>query len=246
MNRVAIQRVGLGSALKFGGVLGALLSVLPSLFGALVGKWIVSTLRALLESWQNIELGSILGQSMRVNLTQQLGLEPMLKMLREWDALAWLGVLLVTVALSVFGGALVAAFSGLLAAVYNIVARFSGGIEVELAGDAPSAPLPAGALELRTSAPRARLMGTGLPAGGFVLQQDVVRVGRDPSNQLVLASPTIAPYHAEFFRMGERWIVRDLGSPTGTFVNDRPVRENMLKDGFRVRVGDAEWVFRLG
>lgn len=89
-------------------------------------------------------------------------------------------------------------------------------------------------------------LGSAFKAGGFVLQQEVVRAGRDPSNQLVLASPAVAPHHAEFFRMGEHWIVRDLGSPAGTFVNDRPVRENMLKDGFRVRVGDVECVFRLG
>lgn len=38
MNRLAIQRVGFVSALKFGGVLGAFLSVLPSFFGVLVGK----------------------------------------------------------------------------------------------------------------------------------------------------------------------------------------------------------------
>jgi hypothetical protein len=241
VKRLAIQSVRMFSALKFGCVLGLLLNVLPSLVCALVGKAIVSTLRALLESWQNIELANLLGQSARVNLTQQLGLESALKTLREWDALSWLGVLLVTVALSLFGGALVAALSSLLAAIYNVTARFSGGIEIETADVAAVIASPVRSPTIET---RARLIGPGLPAPGFILQTDVIRVGRDPANALVLSSHAVAPFHAEIVRLGERWIVRDLGSPGGTFVNGRPIRENMLKDGFRVRLGDVELVFR--
>lgn len=236
MNRIAIRRVGIFSAMKFGCVIGALVNLLPSIVVAIIAKWIIAALRALLESWQNIELGGVLGQTLRTNLIPILKLDGALKLLQGWDSASWLIVVAIILALSMFGGAIVAAISGLIAGAFNLIARLSGGIELELA-TAPSMPtiVPCKA--------RAWLTGAGLPASGWLLQADSIRIGRDASNQLVLASPSVAPVHAELVRLGERWIVRDLGG--GTFVNDRPIHENMLKDGFRIRLGEVELVFHL-
>lgn len=239
MNRVAVQRVGVYAAFKFGCVLGALLNVLPAVVIALVSKWSVSTLRALLESWQNVELG-ILGQSLRMNLIPLLKLDGALKFLQDWDAASWLVVIGIVLGVTLFGGVIVAAMSSLLAAFYNLVAKMSGGIEIEMAQDArdPAPVIAPNAIERR-----AWLTGNSLPAGGWLLQTDSIRIGRDAANQLVLSSPSVAAVHAEIVRQDERWIIRDLGSPSGTFVNDRLIRENLLKDNFRVRVGEVELVF---
>lgn len=228
MNRVSIRKVNLLSALKFGCVLGALFSLVPSIVLALLAKWIIAATRALLESWQNLEITSILGQSVRVNLIERLGLLGALKTLRDIDGLAWFAVVLIVLVLVLLGGAIWALIASANAALYNLVARFSGGIEVELANDAP----------------RARLTGAALRGGEFVLPNTGVRLGRDPNNNIVLASNLVAPAHAEITRWNERWIIRDLGAPGGTFVNDRPIRENLLKDGFHIRLGDVELVFR--
>ncbi len=239
MNRMAIQRVGVIAAMKFGCLLGALVTLPPALVVALIGKWIIGGLRALLESWQNVELGGVLGQTLRVNLIPILKLDDALKFLQTWDAASWFVVLGILLVIILLGGIVIAALSSLSAGIYNLVARFSGGIEIETAADARAAiPQPA-----PVSQPQAWLTGGGLPANGWLLQGKLIRIGRDASNQLVLPAPSVAPVHAEIARQGERWIIRDLGSPGGTFVNDRPIRENLLKDGFRVRCGEIALVF---
>lgn len=233
MKKLVLQRIGTLSALKFGCALGALANLLPGILIALIAKLLITGLRVLLEGWQNVEMANVLGQSVRVNVITALKLDSALKTLQDWDGV-WAFILFAIIfAWMLLGGVIVAGVTALLTSTYNLAARFAGGIEIELRERAPAGHTPP-----------ARLLGAHVPANGFVLRQATIRVGSDPANTLVLASPGVAPVHAEIYRLGERWIVRDLGSPNGTFVNDRAIRENMLKDGFRVRFGDVELTFR--
>ncbi len=234
MKKFVVQRIGTLSSLKFGCALGALANFAPGVLIAVLAKLGVAGLRALLEGWQNVEMANVLGQSVRVNVITALKLDGALKWLRDWDGAWGVWVIGLIGAWMLFGGLIVAAITALLTGTYNLAARFAGGIEIELRERVP-APLA-----------RARLVGANAPAGSFVLRRPPIRIGSDPANALVLASPHVAPTHAEIYRLGDRWIVRDLGSASGTFVNDRPVQENMLKDGFRVRFGDVELTFRTG
>ncbi|MCI0475602.1 MAG: DUF3566 domain-containing protein [Anaerolineales bacterium] len=135
MKKFVIQNVGLGSTLKFGCGLGALSNFIPGLILALIGKAIVSSLRALLESWQNAELANILGQSIRANMLTILKLEGALKTLQDLDNAAPVFILATILAWMALGGAVIAALSGLLTAAYNFTARLFGGIEIELRED---------------------------------------------------------------------------------------------------------------
>jgi hypothetical protein len=68
-------------------------------------------------------------------------------------------------------------------------------------------------------------------------------VGRaDVSHGLVIVQPSVSRAHA-VFELRDGWYVRDVGSSSGTFVNDKPVREVALKSGDRVRFGDIELFF---
>jgi hypothetical protein len=132
MKKFIVQNIGTGSALKFGCGLGALSNFIPGLILALIGKAIVSSLRALLESWQNAELANILGQSIRANMLTILKLEGALKTLQDLDnASLWL-VLATILAWMALGGIIVAALGGMGAAIYNVIARTFGGLEIEL------------------------------------------------------------------------------------------------------------------
>lgn len=135
MKKFVVQNVGLGSAVRFGCGLGALSNFIPGLIAALIGKAIISTLRALLESWQNAELANILGQSIRANMLTILKLEGALKTLQDWDNASLWFFLAMILAWMVLGGAVIAALSGLLTAAYNFTARVFGGIEIELRED---------------------------------------------------------------------------------------------------------------
>ena len=132
MGKFVIQKVGLGSALKFGCGLGALSNLVPGLITALIAKAIVSSLRVLLESWQSAELANLFGQSIRVNMLAILNLERALKTLRDLDNASFWFILATILAWMLLGGTFVAAISGMITLAYNLSARLFGGIKIEL------------------------------------------------------------------------------------------------------------------
>ena len=79
------------------------------------------------------------------------------------------------------------------------------------------------------------------------LRKPVTSIGSDPSNDIVLAQDAdVAAKHAEIRAESDGYVLYDMGTPTGTAVNDRPVYgRNLLKDGFRIRVGKTNLLFRL-
>jgi hypothetical protein len=135
MYRLSLRHIGIFSTAKFGCMLGALLNVIPAFAIALVIKFAISALRVMLEGWQNLEIVSILGQSVRVNLIERLGWVGALKFLRDFDNASWLLVMAIALGLTLCGGALVAIFASAGAAIYNLIAKISGGIAVELANE---------------------------------------------------------------------------------------------------------------
>ena len=68
------------------------------------------------------------------------------------------------------------------------------------------------------------------------------RIGRLGGNDLKLDNPYISRQHVEITRDGAAYQLRDLGSTSGTFVNDRQVKRAKLKDGDRVRLGRGHGV----
>lgn len=68
-------------------------------------------------------------------------------------------------------------------------------------------------------------------------------IGRLPDNHIVIENPAVSSHHACVFRDGDRFVVEDLGSTNGTFVNDRRVTRHELKTGDRLLVGKHTLVF---
>ena len=74
-------------------------------------------------------------------------------------------------------------------------------------------------------------------------EKTLLQVGRDPSNDVVLASPTVSRYHAQFERIGQRFRVRDLRSSNGTFVNNERIEQDTwLKPMDTIRIGQYRFV----
>ena len=61
--------------------------------------------------------------------------------------------------------------------------------------------------------------------GDFLLDQDHIRIGREAESELTLQSPFISRKHAEIIRQGKDFVIRDLGSKNGTFVNGSRISE---------------------
>jgi adenylate cyclase len=71
----------------------------------------------------------------------------------------------------------------------------------------------------------------------FELNDDPTSVGRAPNNTLWLDDPALSRRHCEFRRSGAHWLLRDLGSFNGSFVNNLSVTEHTLCSGDRVQIG---------
>ena len=102
-----------------------------------------------------------------------------------------------------------------------------------LTADIPASP-PAGIVErLRTRFGR---RPAGLLAAHELVQAHVT-IGRSGSCHLVLGDDTVSRRHAELFIDDGRWILRDLGSSNGTWVNGRRVVEAEVRPGDVVHLG---------
>lgn len=71
----------------------------------------------------------------------------------------------------------------------------------------------------------------------FALDAEHVVFGREPECDVVLADPGISRRHAELVRERGAWILRDLGSRNGTFIDDAPIQQQRLQPGQRARLG---------
>jgi hypothetical protein len=73
-------------------------------------------------------------------------------------------------------------------------------------------------------------------------------IGRSDRSRLVLSHPSVSSFHARLRWSGDRWLVRDLGSRNGTFVNGRSVevqRWHALSAGDRLMFGDPAETWTL-
>lgn len=65
----------------------------------------------------------------------------------------------------------------------------------------------------------------------FHLDKKVVRIGRNIENDLVLNDPTVSRFHAEIRYEDSQFILVDLGSSGGTFLNNQKVDKSVLFSG---------------
>lgn len=91
---------------------------------------------------------------------------------------------------------------------------------------------------------------SGARAGATYTFTTEITVGRTPGTGLQFDPETdldVSARHASIVRSGGRWILRDLGSRNGTFVNGRRVSEADLVHGDRIRFGSEgpEVEFRM-
>src|SRR5262245_10090138 len=72
-------------------------------------------------------------------------------------------------------------------------------------------------------------------------------IGRGAENSLCLPATVISRSHAEVIRVGSDYLLRDLGSTNGSFVNGARITEQMLNDGDVLRFGanGPEMSFRI-
>jgi pSer/pThr/pTyr-binding forkhead associated (FHA) protein len=74
------------------------------------------------------------------------------------------------------------------------------------------------------------------------LEADTLTLGRSECD-IVLNNPTVSRRHAVLKRTDRAWIVEDLGSANGTWVNGRRISRSMLGNGDHLALGEARFFF---
>ena len=96
-----------------------------------------------------------------------------------------------------------------------------------------SAPPPAGL----------RPVSGDLAGREFPINKTLLHIGRGLDNDLVIDDPRVSRHHAQItFRHGH-YLLRDLRSTNGTFLNNQPVEAVVLASGDTVSIGGFEMVF---
>ena len=72
----------------------------------------------------------------------------------------------------------------------------------------------------------------------FVLDKDVLTLGRAASNDLHLENDNVSRNHARLTRIDDEYTIEDLDSRNGILLNGLAVHSAVLRDGDEVHVGD--------
>jgi pSer/pThr/pTyr-binding forkhead associated (FHA) protein len=79
----------------------------------------------------------------------------------------------------------------------------------------------------------------------FPLTRDTYTVGRHRNNDIVISDPKVSSFHARLDRTPDGFVVVDLKSRNGSFINGRRVETGPLRNGDEVRMGPARLVYRV-
>ncbi len=82
--------------------------------------------------------------------------------------------------------------------------------------------------------------------GEFPLVGTKTTLGRHPANTLRLVDREVSKEHASLEKIGGGFLLKDLGSSNGTFVNGRRVKELRLRDGDEIALGNSRLIFHSG
>lgn len=78
----------------------------------------------------------------------------------------------------------------------------------------------------------------------FAIRDEALTIGRAPDNNIVLQLPSVSRHHGRVERHSDGYILRDLQSENGTWVDRCRISEAKLRHGDGFRIGAAELTFK--
>jgi hypothetical protein len=79
----------------------------------------------------------------------------------------------------------------------------------------------------------------------FPLTGDTYTLGRHKNNDISVADPKVSSFHARIDRSPHGFVLVDLNSRNGTFVNGKRIESGVLKTGDEVRLGTARLLYKV-
>ena len=95
---------------------------------------------------------------------------------------------------------------------------------------------------------RLRVVGALSPIAGlvkekFVIDEQEVSIGRDPRSKISLPDSGVSRQHARIYQVDTDFVIEDLGSSNGTYVDGVPVVSCVLHGGDSVQIGHSLFLF---
>ncbi len=121
----------------------------------------------------------------------------------------------------------------------DMIQRLVSGVSTSFATP-PVAPAP------EKPAPYARLLRQSAIETApreIAFMRDELVLGRGETCDVVIPHESISREHVRIKKLKPGYVIFDLKSRNGTYVNGRPIVENLLKEGMVVRIGEVEFVF---
>ncbi|HSL54126.1 MAG TPA: sigma 54-interacting transcriptional regulator [Pyrinomonadaceae bacterium] len=91
--------------------------------------------------------------------------------------------------------------------------------------------------------PRLAAISGKLKGAIFALNEESLIIGRETAANLCIADASVSRRHSKIEKQETGFVITDLESLNGTFVNDLPIRTRLLEHGDRVRIGDSQFLF---
>lgn len=77
------------------------------------------------------------------------------------------------------------------------------------------------------------------------LEAEVLYMGRSPDNHIVVNDREVSRRHAVLKREGTNYVLEDLGTANGTFVNNQHIQRHILAPGDVIRLGQTLFTYRI-
>jgi two-component system, NtrC family, response regulator HydG len=93
--------------------------------------------------------------------------------------------------------------------------------------------------------PRLTAIAGRLKGSVFTIEDLPVVIGRETAATLCIADASVSRRHSQIEKDNDKFVILDLESLNGTFINDVPVKRRTLQHGDRVRIGDSQFLFLM-
>lgn len=85
--------------------------------------------------------------------------------------------------------------------------------------------------------------GGGREGEAVAFNSDVLTIGRSPHSDMFLDDVTVSRHHARIMRDETGFLIEDLNSLNGTYVNRKRIERHRLSDGDELQIGKFKLAF---
>ncbi len=85
----------------------------------------------------------------------------------------------------------------------------------------------------------------GKPTQDYRITEERIFLGRAPSSDIVIDDDLVSKQHAAIYFKNGEFVIDDLNSKNGTFLNGELIERAKLSDGDVIRLGETEFIFKI-